>query len=102
MSILFGQTKQNISLHIKNCFQEGELLKSTTVKESLTVQKEGQRKVNRKLEHYNLDVIVSVGYRVKSKQGLQFRIWATQVLRDYLLKGYVCPKSMDGQHRKPC
>ena len=95
ISILFGETKQNISLHINNCFQEGELLKSTTVKESLTVQKEGQRKVKRKIEHYNLDVIISVGYRVKSKQGTQFRIWATQVLRDYLLKGYVLNQRMD-------
>lgn len=73
---LFGQTKQNISLHINNCFNEGELEKYATVKESLTVQNEGGRKVNRKIEYYNLDVIISVGYRVKSKQGTQFRIWA--------------------------
>ncbi len=89
MATLFQQTKQNISLHINNCFREKELEKNSTVKEYLTVQKEGNRYVKRKLEFYNLDVIISVGYRVKSKQGTQFRIWATNVLRDYLLKGYV-------------
>src|SRR5690606_8337811 len=89
------QTKQNISLHINNCFKEGELVKTATVKESLTVQKEGNRNVKRKIEYYNLDVIISVGYRVKSKQGTQFRIWATNVLRDYLLKGYVFNQRMN-------
>jgi len=88
MATLFDQTKQNISLHINNCFKEKELEKKATVKESLTVQKEGNRAVKRKIEYYNLDVIISVGYRVKSKQGTQFRIWATRVLKDYLLKGY--------------
>lgn len=95
MAILFGQTKQNVSLHINNCFKEGELEKRATVKESLTVQTEGNRSVNRKLEYYNLDVIISVGYRVKSKQGTQFRIWAANVLRDYLLKGYALNQRMD-------
>jgi hypothetical protein len=66
---LFNQTKQNISLHINNCFREKELGRKSTVKDFLTVQKEGKRSVNRKLEHYNLDVIISVGYRVKSKRG---------------------------------
>jgi len=88
MSALFHQTKQNISLHINNCFKENELEKEATVKESLTVQKEGERMVNRKIEYYNLDVVISVGYRVKSKQGTQFRIWANKILKDYLLKGY--------------
>lgn len=88
MATLFQQTKQNISLHINNCFKERELERTSTVKESLTVQKEGNRTVKRKIEYYNLDVIISVGYRVKSKQGTQFRIWATSVLKDYLLKGY--------------
>jgi hypothetical protein len=87
MAVLFGQTKQNVSLHINNCFKEGELEKTATVKESLTVQLEGKRRVKRSIAFYNLDVIISVGYRVKPKQGTQFRIWATQVLRDYLLKG---------------
>lgn len=95
MAALFGQTKQNISLHINNCFKEGELEKKATVKESLTVQKEGNRNVKRKLEYYNLDIIISVGYRVKSTQGTQFRIWATNVLRDYLLKGYALNQRMN-------
>lgn len=95
MAILFGHTKQNVSLHINNCFKEGELDKLATVKDSLTVQMEGTRKVQRKIEYYNLDVIISVGYRVKSKQGTQFRIWATNVLRDYLLKGYALNQRMD-------
>lgn len=95
MSTLFNQTKQNISLHINNCFKEGELVRMPTVKESLTVQKEGNRTVKRKIELYNLDVIISVGYRVKSKQGTQFRIWATRILRDYLLKGYAINNRMN-------
>jgi hypothetical protein len=95
MATLFNQTKQNISLHINNCFKEGELEKASTVKESLTVQKEGNRSVKRKIEYYNLDVIISVGYRVKSKQGTQFRIWATRVLKDYLLKGYAINNRMN-------
>ena len=88
MATLFNQTKQNISLHINNCFREKELDKSSTVKESLTVQKEGNRNVKRKTEYYNLDVIISIGYRVKSKQGTLFRIWASHILKDHLLKGY--------------
>ncbi|MBL7861881.1 MAG: virulence protein RhuM/Fic/DOC family protein [Cyclobacteriaceae bacterium] len=88
MAMLFKQTKQNISLHINNCFKERELSKRATVKDSLTVQKEGNRLINRKIELYNLDVIISVGYRVKSKRGTQFRQWATQRLKDHLVKGY--------------
>jgi hypothetical protein len=95
MATLFNQTKQNISLHINNCFKEGELNKKATVKEFLTVQKEGNRTVKRKIEYFNLDVIISVGYRVKSKQGTQFRIWATRVLKDYLLKGYAINTRMN-------
>lgn len=85
---LFGQTKQNISLHIANVFKERELEKQATVKDYLTVQTEGGRKVNRKISFYSLDVIISVGYRVKSTQGTKFRIWATQRLKDYLIQGY--------------
>ena len=85
---LFKSTKQNISLHINNVFKEGELSFDSTVKEYLTVQKEGNRNVKRKLSLYNLDVIISVGYRVKSQRGTQFRIWANNVLKEYLLKGY--------------
>ncbi len=88
MSSLFKQTKQNINLHINNCFKENELDKYSTVKDSLTVQNEGGRKVSRKIEFYNLDIIISVGYRVKSVQGTQFRMWANRILKDYLLKGY--------------
>jgi len=95
MASLFGQTKQNISLHIRNCFMEGELEKMSTVKEYLTAQMEGDRKVKRRIEFYNLDVIISVGYRVKSKNGTQFRIWATRILRDYMLKGYALNQRMD-------
>jgi hypothetical protein len=86
---LFSSTKQNISLHISNVFKEGELNMASTVKEYLTVQMEGNRQVHRKTLIYNLDVIISVGYRVKSQRGTQFRIWANKVLKEYLLKGYV-------------
>lgn len=82
---LFETTKQNISLHINNIFKEGELEKSSVVKESLITAKDGKRY---RSALYNLDVIISVGYRVKSKRGTQFRIWANQVIKDYLLKGY--------------
>lgn len=73
MASLFDQTKQNISLHINNCFEEKELEQKTTVKESLTVRKEGKRKVKRKIKHYNLDVIIAVGYRINSYSATQFR-----------------------------
>ncbi len=89
MADLFATTKQNISLHVKNVFEEGELDPSSTVKDYLTVRQEGERSVERSLTHYNLDVIISVGYRVKSAVGTRFRIWATQQLRDYLVKGFV-------------
>lgn len=88
MAELFQTTKQNISLHIKNIFEEGELTEASTVKDYLTVQNEGSRKVSRNVTHYNLDVIISVGYRVKSLRGTQFRIWATQVLKEYMKKGF--------------
>ena len=89
MAELFQTTKQNISLHIKNVFEEGELEEISTVKDYLTVQTEGKRDVQRKINFYNLDVIISVGYRVKSHRGTQFRIWATKQLREYLIKGFV-------------
>ena len=95
MVLLFNQTKQNISLHINNCFRENELDRNSTVKKSLTVQKEGNRNVTRNIEYYNLDVIISLGYRVKSPQGTQFRIWATAKLKDYLLKGYAINTRMN-------
>jgi hypothetical protein len=85
---LFGTTKANISIHIKNIFEEGELTKDATVKEYLTVQIEGNRKVSRDIEHYNLDLIISVGYRVKSQVATRFRQWATMRLREYIVKGF--------------
>ena len=89
MAELFQTTKQNISLHIKNVFEEGELMPESTVKEYLTVQIEGGRRVERPVLYYNLDVIISVGYRVRSHRGTQFRQWATQRLREYIIKGFV-------------
>ena len=97
---LFNSTKQNISLHINNVFKEGELDATSTVKEYLTIQIEGNRKVKRKVRYYNLDVIISVGYRVKSKRGTQFRIWANQIIKDYLLKGYAISKRVDRLEEK--
>lgn len=88
MTALFDSTKQNISLHINNIYKEGELQKSATVKEYLTVQNESGRQVTRRVQYYNLDVIISVGYRVKSKRGTEFRQWALKVIKDYLLRGY--------------
>lgn len=88
MTLLFETTKQNVSLHINNIFKEEELSPISTVKEYLTVQQEGKRLIKRSQKYYNLDVIISVGYRVKSRRGTQFRIWANKVLKDYLLKGY--------------
>ena len=85
---LFNSTKQNISLHIGNIFREGELQKEATVKEYLTVQTEGNRQICRKVLYYNLDIIISVGYRVKSQRGVQFRQWANRILKDYLVKGF--------------
>lgn len=85
---LFQKSKATISEHIKNIFEEGELESSLTVRKFRTVQMEGTRSVERELEYYNLDVIISVGYRVKSQQGTQFRIWATQRLKEYIIKGF--------------
>ena len=86
---LYGTTKQNISLHILNIYEEEELSRESTVKDFLTVRNEGNRKVNRRLEYYNLDIIIAVGYRVNSKRATQFRQWATAVLRDFAIRGYV-------------
>lgn len=86
MAELFGKTKQNISLHINNIFTEGELDKDSVVKEYLTTANDGKKY---KTKYYNLDVIISVGYRVKSIQGTQFRIWATKTLREFIIKGFV-------------
>ena len=88
-SILFETDKQNISYHLSNIFNSCELDEKATVKEILTVQNEGGREVNRLLRYYNLDVAISLGYRINSKRGIAFRRWATKTLKELLLKGYV-------------
>ena len=88
MATLFGRDKSTISRHVKNVFEEGELSTEATVANFATVQTEGDREVTRNIDYYNLDVIISVGYRVKSQQGTQFRIWATQRLKEYIIKGF--------------
>ncbi len=88
MAELFGRDKSVISRHLRNVFQSGELAKEATVAKNATVQSEGDRCVTRQVEWYNLDAIISVGYRVNSKRGTQFRIWATSVLKEHLVRGY--------------
>ncbi|MDP2656644.1 MAG: virulence RhuM family protein [bacterium] len=89
MAELFQTTKQNVSQHIKNITEDGELSENSTVKNFFTVQKEGEREVGRDVEFYNLDLIIAVGYRVKSSQGTAFRRWATERLSEYIVKGFV-------------
>ena len=89
MADLFQTTQQNISLHLQNIYEEGELQPQATHKEFLSVRREGNREVQRQVDFYNLDAIISVGYRVKSRVATQFRIWATQRLREYIVKGFV-------------
>lgn len=96
MAELFDASKQNISLHLKNIFEDGELDPAATVKESLTVRTEGVREVQRPVTLYNLDAILAVGYRVRSPRGVQFRRWASTVLKEYLLKGF----AMDDERLK--
>ena len=88
MAELFQTTKNNITIHIGNVYKEKELLPQPTSKESLLVRMEGHRQVTREVKLYNLDVIISVGYRVKSQRGTEFRQWANKVIKDYLLRGY--------------
>ena len=88
MAALFERDKSTISRHIKSVFEEGELSQESTVAFFATVQQEGVRQVERNIAYYNLDMIISIGYRVKSYRGVQFRIWATQVLKEYLIKGF--------------
>ena len=87
MATLFDRDKSVISRHIRNALQE-ELSEISTVAKFATVQKEGNRKITRDIEYYNLDMIISVGYRVKSKNGIIFRKWANKILKDYMIKGY--------------
>ena len=89
MANLYDTTKQNISYHLNNIYNEDELKKGATVKDFLTVQNEGNRKVKRNIEHYNLDAIIAVGYRINSKRATDFRIWSTKVLKEYMIKGFV-------------
>ena len=88
MADLYDTTKNNISMHLKNIFNEGELNKDSTVKKFLIVQNEGTREVKRNIEHYSLDAIIAVGYRINSKKATEFRIWATKVLKEYMTKGF--------------
>jgi hypothetical protein len=92
MAELFDVTTANVNTHLKNIYGEKELVQNSTIKEFLIVQKEGERKVSRSVEHYNLDVIISVGYRVNSKRATQFRQWATKVLKEFAIKGFVLDK----------
>ena len=91
MAVLFDTTKQNVSLHINNIFKEGELDKILVVKDYLTTASDGKKY---RTTYYNLDVIISVGYRVKSKRGTQFRQWALKVIKDYMLRGYAINQQM--------
>ncbi len=88
MAYLFNTSTDNVGLHIRNVYSEGELTRGATTEESSVDRFEGTRAVRRRVQHYNLDVIISVGYRVKSQRGTQFRIWATNILRDHLIRGY--------------
>jgi prophage maintenance system killer protein len=89
MAQLFDKDSDTIGLHLKNIYQSGELEELSTTEESSVVQLEGNRQVKRKIKLYNLDSIISVGYRVNSKRGIQFRIWASRIIKEYLLKGFV-------------
>ena len=93
ISELFGVSKSTVSHHLSNIYSEGELDKLATVRKFRTVQKEGSRAVQRELEYYNLDAIISVGYRVNSTKATQFRIWATNTLKEFIIKGLVILKS---------
>ena len=94
---LFQTSKQNVSLHINNIYKEGELGKEATVKDYLTVQSEGARTIHRRVNYYNLDMIISVGYRVNTKRGIRFRQWANSVLKQYLVKGYAINENIRKQ-----
>ena len=89
MVTLYQSSKANVSEHIKHIFEEGELEEMATVRKFRTVQKEGSREVTREVVHYNLDLIISLGYRIKSHIATKFRIWATQRLKEYIIKGFV-------------
>ena len=96
MAALFDCSSDNISLHLQNIYEDGELAENATTEEISVVRQEGNRQVNRKLKYYNLDAIISVGYRVNSRRATQFRIWATGVLKEYMIKGF----AMDDERLK--
>ena len=101
MAKLFETTPHNITMHIKNIYEDEELEQNSTCKDFLQVRNEGKRTVSRKLTHYNLDMILSVGYRIKSKTAVQFRKWATSILKEYLIKGYaINQKALKEQQEK--
>lgn len=100
IAMLFDRDKSVISRHISNIYKEKELVKDSTVAKNATVQIENGRSIVRQIEYYNLDVIISVGYRVKSQRGTRFRIWANQVLKEYLLKGYAVNGKMAQMERR--
>ena len=102
MAELFDKTPQNVTMHIRNAYEEGEIEKESTCKEYLQVQVEGKRKVKRIQKFYNLDVIISVGYRVKSQRGTEFRRWALQIIKDHLLQGYTVNKNLYEVHQQLC
>lgn len=99
LSNLFDRDVKTIGKHINNVFKEGEVSKNSTVANFAIVQIEGEREVTREIEHYNLDIIISVGYRVKSRKGVQFRQWATSVLREYIYNGYAINKEKLNEKR---
>lgn len=101
MAKLFETTPQNITMHIKNIYDDEEVEQNSTCKDFLQVRNEGKRTVSRRLTHYNLDMILSVGYRIKSKTAVQFRKWATNILKEYLIKGYaINQKAIKEQQEK--
>lgn len=100
MAELFGTSTDNIGLHLKNVYAERELSDTATSEDYSVVRFEGTRRVKRKVRHYNLDAIISVGYRVNSKQGTQFRVWASKVLKEYLVQGYALNESQLHQHKE--
>ena len=100
MAELFDKNSDTIGLHLKNIYKTGELDKTSTTEESSVVRQEGKRQVRRKIKFYNLDAIISVGYRVNSKKGTRFRIWATQRLKEYLVKGYSITADVCGVIRR--
>lgn len=100
MAKLFETTPQNITMHIKNIYDDEELEQNSTCKDFLQVRNEGKRTVSRRLTHYNLDMILSVGYRIKSKTAVQFRKWATNILKEYLIKGYAINQTAIKEQRE--